>query len=51
MSEDDEQDDDEYCTTSDGDELVTHYTCELHHCNTCNYCFTLVISYLPICII
>ena len=51
MSEDDEQDDDEYCTTSDGDELVTHYTCELHHCYNCNYCFTLVISYLPICII
>ena len=30
MSEDDDQDDYGYCTTSDDDELVTHYTCKLY---------------------
>ena len=26
----------------------TYYTCELHHCYNCNYCFTLVISYVHV---
>ena len=29
-----------------------YYTCEVHHCYNCKYyCFTLVISYMPICTI
>ena len=51
MLEDDDQDDNEYCTTSGiDDELVTLllHTCELHQCYNCKYCFTLVISYMPI---